>query len=54
MSKGNQQENTMENRLTEQVKTAYKLIGIMTPESEAEFIAVILPNLLHGLTKKQP
>ena len=43
--------------LKEELKTAYRLMGIMKPKSEAEFIAVVLPNLhmkIHELlTNKQ-
>lgn len=31
--------------LTEELKEAYRLIQLMQPKSEAEFVAVVLPNL---------
>lgn len=31
--------------LVEEIKEAYRLIALMTPKSEVEFVATVLPNL---------
>ena len=36
----------LQETLKEELKTMYRMIGLMKPQSEAEFIAVALPNLL--------